>query len=179
LNHYLNNDISYKEKYQPYFEAGWKDKINQMLRADMETWLIDESLVRSDKLTMAHGLEQRVPFLDKDLVELAFRIPSKYKLNTQTQGKKILKDAVSDLLPDFVLEQKKRGFFSPASKWLRGDLKQMSHEILSSGYCDKTKDIFNWEEVRKILDNHIEHKEYALNTIWSLMTFQVWARNYL
>lgn len=174
-----NNPLAPKESYSPYFTDSADDAANQMMLADIGTWLADESLIRSDKLTMAHGLEERVPFLDKELAELAFGISSKYKLRNREQGKKILREALTGIVPEFVLEQKKRGFFSPASKWLRGDLKKMAYEILSSGYTEKTAGLFNWDAVRQILDNHIEHKSYALNTIWSLMTFQVWARNYL
>lgn len=179
LNKDYNNQSAASAAYGSYFEKQSEGAINQMMLADVKTWLVDESLVRSDKLTMAWGLEERVPLLDKNLAALAFRIPSKYKINSRHQGKKIFRDAFAGLVPDFVLEQKKRGFFSPAAKWLRGDLRQMAHEILSSGYTDKTAGLFEWNAVRRILDNHIEKKEYGLNTIWSLMTFQVWAKNYL
>ncbi|MCG2694408.1 asparagine synthase (glutamine-hydrolyzing) [Candidatus Parcubacteria bacterium] len=179
LNNDLNNDFSVRSAYAGYFGKTVKDKTNQMIRADLKTWLVDESLIRSDKLTMAHGLEQRVPFLDKDLVELAFRIPSKYKLNDRYYGKRCLRNAFADVLPNFVLEEKKHGFFSPAAKWLRADLHEMAYEILSPGYSSKTAELFNWKEINDILNNHIDKKQYGLNTIWSLMTFQVWARNYL
>jgi asparagine synthase (glutamine-hydrolysing) len=174
-----NNPLAPKESYAPYFTGSGVDAANQMMLADIGTWLTDESLIRSDKLTMAHGLEERVPFLDKELVQLAFSVSSKYKLRNREQGKKILREALTGMVPEFVLEQKKRGFFSPAAKWLRGDLKNMAYEILSSGYSAKTADLFNWNEIKNILDNHIEKKEYGLNTIWSLMIFRVWARNYL
>ena len=179
LNNDFNNAYSVRNAYTRYFEKSVKDNVNQMILTDLKTWLPDESLIRSDKLTMAHGLEERVPFLDKELVELAFRIPSKYKLNSRYQGKKCLKNAFADILPEFVLEERKRGFFSPAAKWLRTDLKPMVCEILSPGYSSKTAELFNWEVINDILNNHIDKKEYGLNTIWSLMTFQVWARNYL
>lgn len=174
-----NNPFAAKESYSPYFTDGAADAANQMMLADIGTWLTDESLIRSDKLTMAHGLEERVPFLDKELAELAFSVSSKYKLRNREQGKKILREALSGIVPEFVLEQKKRGFFSPAAKWLRGGLKPMSYEILSAGYTDKTAGLFDWDAIKQILDGHIEHRGYALNTIWSLMTFQAWAKNYL
>lgn len=175
----FNDPLAIRRSYEPYFANPLPDFTNNMMRADVETWLVDESLIRSDKLTMAHGLEQRVPLLGRDLVELAFSIPSKYKINTRYQGKKIFRDAMADILPEFVLEQKKRGFFSPAAKWLRGELRPMAHEILSPGYTEKTARLFNWKEIKNITDAHMEFRGYALNTIWSLMTFQVWAKNYL
>jgi asparagine synthase (glutamine-hydrolysing) len=172
------NNPQAKNIYNEYFSGDF-DLAERAMRADIATWLPDESLIRSDKLTMAHGLEERVPFLDKNLVELAFSLPTGFKIKNKIQGKKILRQAVADIVPPFVLKERKRGFFSPASKWLRGGLKPMVYEILSPGYTDKTKEIFNWDEIKNILDNHIAHKKYALNTIWSLMTFQVWAKNYL
>lgn len=175
----FNDPLAAGRSYAPYFADPLPDFANNIMRTDVGTWLVDESLIRSDKLTMAHGLEERVPLLDKNLVELAFSIPSKYKINTRYQGKKIFRDALADILPEFVLEQKKRGFFSPAAKWLRGDLKLMAYEILSPGYTEKTAQLFNWDEIKNILDAHMEFRGYALNTIWSLMTFQVWAKNYL
>lgn len=175
----FNDPSAMRQSYGQYFADPLEDFANNMMRTDVETWLVDESLIRSDKLTMAHGLEERVPLLDKNLVELAFSIPSKYKINTRYQGKKIFRDAMADILPAFVLEQKKRGFFSPAAKWLRGELRPMAYEILSPGYTEKTARLFNWEEIKNILDAHMEFRGYALNTVWSLLTFQVWAKNYL
>lgn len=174
-----NNPLAPQDYYAKYFKDGAKDAANQMMLADIGTWLPDESLIRSDKLAMAHGLEQRVPFLDKELVELAFTVSSKHKLRNREQGKKILRESLAGIVPDFVLEQKKRGFFSPAAKWLRSGLKSMAYETLSPSYTNKTADLFDWDAIKKILENHIEKKEYGLNTIWSLLTFQVWAKNYL
>lgn len=174
-----NNPLAPKESYASYFTDSADDAANQMMLVDIGTWLADESLIRSDKLGMARGLEERVPFLDKELVELAFSVSSKYKLRNREQGKKILREALSGIVPEFVLEQKKRGFFSPAAKWLRGGLKNMAYEMLSSGYTDKTAGLFDWDAIKKIMDNHMEKKEYGLNTIWPLLTFQVWAKNYL
>lgn len=165
--------------YRSYFDRRGIDIASKMMAADLSTWLADESLIRSDKLAMAHGLEERVPFLDNDLVDLAFSIPSKFKLINAYHGKKVLRRAFRGIVPDSVLDQRKRGFFSPAAKWLRTGLKDFAYEILSPNYTNKTDGLFNWTAVKKILDEHIEHKNYSLNTIWSLMTFQVWARNYL
>ncbi|MBI4059673.1 asparagine synthase (glutamine-hydrolyzing) [Candidatus Giovannonibacteria bacterium] len=166
--------------YARYFDEIWEnDFTSQMMATDLATWLPDESLLRTDKLTMAHGLEERVPILDRELVELSLRIPTKYKVGSRRQGKLIFREALASALPPFILKERKRGWFSPASKWLRGDLKDFAREVLSESYCSASANLFNFGEIQKMLDEHLESKSYRLNTLWSLMTFQVWARQFL
>ena len=159
------------------------------MRTDILSWLPDESLLRSDKMSMAAGLEQRVPFLDHRLVEFADRIPVSYKLGRKGlrlgtagkhyQGKVILREAMADYLPPFVLEQPKWGWFSPAAKWLRGPLQPLMRETLSSSYNAGTRELFDFSALQKLLDDHISKKQYALNTLWSVMTFQLWYREFM
>lgn len=175
----FNNGFTAINTFSKYFSKMDDDLVHHMMKTDIATWLPDESLIRSDKLTMAHGLEQRVPFLDPDLVACAFRIPSHYKLQSRHIGKKILRDAFRDVLPPAVFEARKRGFFSPASKWIRSDMKQFVEDVLQPSYCEATRALFDWEAISGIVQNHMEYKSYELNTIWSLLTFQVWAKNYL
>ncbi|PIR77258.1 MAG: asparagine synthase (glutamine-hydrolyzing) [Candidatus Magasanikbacteria bacterium CG10_big_fil_rev_8_21_14_0_10_38_6] len=161
----------------------------QFMRTDVQTWLTDESLVRSDKMSMVAGIEQRVPFLDHRLVEFAQRIPIAYKLGTKGvhmndvghgyQGKKILVSAMKDYLPQFVLDQPKWGWFSPAAKWLRGPMKELTKEVLSPSYCPATADLFDFVFIETILDDHIASRGYGLNTLWSLITFQLWYKQYI
>jgi len=127
---------------------------------------------------MAHGLEARVPFLDKDLVELAMQIPAKYNLDTREHGKKILRESLSEYIPDFVLNQPKRGWFSPVAKWLRGDLEDWAREILSEDYNSSTASILDSDAIDDIFKRHLSGEQYALNTIWSILTFQVWMKQY-
>ncbi|MDP3784932.1 MAG: asparagine synthase (glutamine-hydrolyzing) [bacterium] len=168
-----------KDAFEKYFLKNWQDNTNQMMAADFQTWLQDESLLRTDKLTMAHGLEERVPILDLELVKLAFRIPSKFKVGTRFQGKRIFREALKADLPSFVLQEEKRGWFSPASKWLRGDLKEFAREVLSENYCSESANLFDFKEIQKMLGEHLESKSYHLNILWALLTFQVWARQFL
>ncbi|MBI2050358.1 MAG: asparagine synthase (glutamine-hydrolyzing) [Parcubacteria group bacterium] len=166
-----------------------KDFTRQFMRTDIQSWLPDESLLRSDKMSMAHGLEQRVPFLDHQLVELADRIPVAWKLGSKGfgfanvgkhyQGKVILREAMAEYLPDFVRNQPKWGWFSPAAKWLRGSMEPLFREVLSESYCTGTKDLFDFKALQKMLDAHIGKKQYALNTLWSVMTFQMWYRTFM
>lgn len=170
----VNRPEAAREAYAPYFKEIHRDFTNQMMMTDVRTWLPDESLIRSDKLTMAFALEERVPILDHRLVELAFRIPSRHKLESRRLGKKIFREALREFIPDFILTEKKRGWFSPASKWVRGELYPFAKEILSPGYCRDTENFFDFGAIARILDDHRDIKTYGLNTIWALMTFQVW-----
>jgi len=193
-------DVLKPEYNKPEFLPDWMQKkyfskvdrhnfTRQFMQVDLATWMPDESLVRSDKMSMAFGLEQRVPFLDHRLVELADRIPIEFKIGSKGLkiatvnkgyiGKKILISAMEKYLPKHVLGQSKWGWFSPASKWLRGPLYEFAREVLSPSYCAGTQNILNFDDINKIFNNHINAKQYALNTIWSVMTFQLWYRQFM
>lgn len=146
------------------------------MNLDRQSWLVDESLMRTDRMTMAAGLEERVPVLDIRLVELANKIPTAWKLNVwnQTpknfQGKKIWKDALADYLPSHVLHQQKRGWFTPMAKWLRGDLKSFASEILNN----LNPEYFNRAGVQAVWQDHLSGKRYNLNIIWAMIMWQLW-----
>ena len=178
-DNFFDRDISKDFFNERYFKGeDIADFERVFMDTDRKTWLCDESLVRSDKMSMANGLEARVPLLDKDLVELAAKIPTKYKV-TLTNTKAILKDAFKGRLPEFLFDQPKRGWFSPGAKWLRHpEIYKFAKEILSENYYPETKDIFNWQEVKKILEDHHDKKEYNLTIIWAILTFQVWAKKF-
>ena len=146
---------------------------------DFSTWLPDESLTRSDKMTMAFGLEERVPILDHRLVEFAFRIPTKYKVRGKKNNKWIFQEAMKEYLPPHLLKKGKKGWITPAAKWLRTGLKDFAYEVLSANYCSGTQEYFDFGQVKKILDEHISKKEYNLGIIWSLFSFQVWYKMFI
>lgn len=174
--------INYKniEKFfdDNYFSARNLDYENNFMFTDFKTWLADESLIRTDKMSMAYGLEERVPFLDYRLIELGYSIPSKYKVS-YFNTKIILKEAMRPFLPEYLFNQPKRGWFTPMAKWLRTDLKDFAYEVLSLDYCPATQEFFDFTAVRKILDDHIEKRKYNLNLIWSLITFQLWYKRFM
>jgi len=187
ISQFLNPDFNCNNAAQDFIDKKFsseshvalpKDSTKFLMYADIVGWLVDDALNRGDRMSMAHGLEARVPFLDVDLVELAMQIPAKYNLDTREHGKKIFREALSEYIPDFVLDQPKRGWFSPVAKWLRGDLKDWSREILSEDYNPKTKAIFDFDEIQKIFDAHLSGEKYALNTIWSIICFQVWLKQF-
>jgi len=143
---------------------------------DIQTWLLDDALNRADRMSMAHGLEQRVPILDKDMVGLAMAIPSAFNMDKKGRGKKIFKEALKDYIPEFIYNEPKRGWFSPVAKWLRGGLKDWAYDILSPQYNSGATVYLDFAEIKDILDKHMSGERYALNTIWSLINFQVWLK---
>ncbi len=185
-----NSEVLPKFLSERFFkEVNEKDFTRQFMHTDIQSWIADESLMRSDKMSMASGLEQRVPFLDHRLVELADRIPTSYKLGSKGllfgsvgkhyEGKIILREAMAEYLPEYVLNQPKWGWFSPAAKWLRGPFKPLMQEVLSKSYCKGTQDLFDFNALQNTLENHISKKTYALNTLWSVMTFQLWYKLFM
>ena len=179
LNKNFKQDLT-KELFKKYYPEGkFRDQSKYLMYLDLSTWLPDESLIRSDKMTMAFGLEERVPILDHRLVEFAFKIPTRYKIKGRKSWKWVFKEAMKDYLPLHLLGEKKRGWFPPASLWLRTGLKNFAYQILSPSYIPETKEYFNFPQIKKILDRHISAKKYNLNIIWSLLTFQIWYKLFI
>ncbi len=147
------------------------------METDRRSWLVDESLLRSDKLSMASGLEARVPLLDLPLISYAESIPQSFKLSLW-QTKRVLKRAFQDVLPTELFQQEKRGWFSPGAKWLRyPSIAAFAREAFTPSYAPATAELFNWKQVNALLDAHIAGK-YHLTILWSLLSLQIWARRF-
>lgn len=166
------------EIFDPLFAVPWQDKVNQSMAADFPTWLAEESLMRTDKMTMAHGLEERVPFLDLELVSYASSLPSSWKLGTRERGKCIFLDAWRDHLPSHLIHQEKRAFMSPAAKWIRAPLYDFMRERLAPDPASSLDTYIDFSEAERLLDEHVHKKQYHLHLLWALMTLRVWHRQY-
>ncbi len=175
----FNEKISEKFFENKYFSfSNSKSFEESFMSVDRQSWLVDDSLMKTDKTAMSQGVEARVPLLSKDLVEFASSIPLKYKVNLRNT-KIILKESFKGRIPDYLMHEPKRGWFSPAAKWLRDPaVYTLSQMILSPEYFSETKELFNWSEVRKMLVEHNSGKKYNLTTLWALIIFQVWAKIY-
>lgn len=167
-----------KDATKKFFKEKYFNSRKMLMDVDRQSWLVDFSLSMTDKMTMSAGLEERVPLLDKELVEFASEVPLKYKVNF-FDTKIILKEAYKGKIPDFLFDQPKRGWFSPGAKWLRHPkIYEMAENILSENYYTETKPLFKWSELSKVLEDHRTGKEYNLTILWALLTFQVWAKQY-
>jgi asparagine synthase (glutamine-hydrolysing) len=134
--------------FRPFFRGGG-GFLGQVLRAEFRTKMVDDFLVNEDRVTSAHGLEARVPFLDRDLVELAFRIPPSWKMSG-SETKRFWKESVGDVLPRRILEKKKQGFtFSSYHQWLK-DLRGVVTRELTREWCEDSG-LFNHRFVEEIL----------------------------
>jgi len=151
--------------------------IESFMRVDRELWLADDALQRTDRSSMASGVEVRVPLLGIPVVNFADSIHAESKFDLFTT-KKILRDAYKDHLPKHLFNQPKRGWMAPGAKWLRDEkIGEIVRSVLSDDYYDGLTEIFDWEYARKLLDSHIEMKEYHLSPVWNLFVLQIWAKS--
>jgi asparagine synthase (glutamine-hydrolysing) len=152
--------------------------VKESMLVDEKTWLVNESLLRSDKLSMAHGIELRVPFLDNEVVSLAHSLPVSYKVGI-TKTKHVLKEAFRGRLPESLFSEPKRGWFSPGAKWLRDEnILSFAREVFTPGYHEETDHLFDWKEVEIILNKHVSKEKYNLTVLWAILTFRVWAKTF-
>jgi asparagine synthase (glutamine-hydrolysing) len=148
--------------------------IEEFLMTDMQTWLPEESLIKSDKLTMANSIEQRVPLLNNEIVDLALSIPFSKKIYPR-QTKVLLRQVASRYLPDSITNATKWGFFSPVAKWLRNELKDFAYDWLT---VSTAKDYINTKNAVKIFENHV-NGGYQPHELWSLITFNCWYNTFM
>ncbi len=158
--------------FAPWFATD-QPFLEQMLRAEFQNKMVNDFLVNEDRVTSAHGVEGRVPFLDKDLVELAFRIPAADKMRGR-ETKALWKDAIGDDLPDAILHKKKQGFtFSSAHQWQK-DLRAEVERELTETWCRDTG-LFAYGFIRELLD-YPPHKNLRWHyfTAWMMLGVKQW-----
>jgi asparagine synthase (glutamine-hydrolysing) len=153
------------------------DRLDWILNAEMHTYLPDDELRKTDRLSMWHSLEVRVPFLDHKLVEFVATIPSTYKLKGW-EKKYVLIQALKGIVPGQILHRRKQGFSIPLSGWLRGPLRDLAHTYLSA---DTLKEIglFNVGMVEQLLREHDNLVRNHETKIWTLLTLILWHRLYI
>ncbi|HEY9099697.1 MAG TPA: N-acetylglutaminylglutamine amidotransferase [Thiobacillus sp.] len=146
--------------------------IDQVLRMDTTMLITDDPVKRVDNMTMAWGLEARVPFLDHQLVELAASMPPELKL--ASDGKHVLKTIARGLVPDAVIDRKKGYFPMPALKFVRGDFLNFMQDILNSQAC-RERGLYHRAYVNKLLDAPEQHHTRILGSkLWHLALLEYW-----
>jgi asparagine synthase (glutamine-hydrolysing) len=145
---------------------------------DYQTFLPDDILALSDRLSMAHSLEVRVPLVDHELVDAVFPIPDRMKVGAWWQPKRLLKRALKARLPAEHLRAPKRGFVGPTSAWLRGELREMLRDELAAGRQQRLG-YFEPETVDRLLNEHLTGKQNREGILWALLCFTVWHRLYV
>src|SRR5690606_25246721 len=153
------------------------DHLRKMLYVDCHTWLTDNLLERGDRMSMAASIENRPPFLDHELVELAFRIDSSMKVRGKS-GKWIIKEIARRHLPDNIIDRKKVGFRVPLDEWFRGGLRDYVHDLL----LGKDSFVSNYLERRVmegLLHDHRRGRRNEELRLWTLLGLEVWHRTFL
>lgn len=154
-----------------------KQALNQMLYLELKSFLVDHNLNYTDKLSMAAGVEARVPYLDLELVNFSTQIPVKYKLHG-TQTKYILKKIAEKYIPHEIINRPKAGFGAPVRKWITNDMKGMIKERLSESKL-KERGIFDSKAVWSLIHDNEAGKIDASYTIWSLLAIESWIEQFI
>ncbi len=158
-------------------EPGADEYLDKVLRMDATTLIVDDPVKRVDNMTMAWGLEARVPFLDHELVELAMAMPSSMKLGPNGDDHKYaLKQIARGLIPDAVIDRPKGYFPMPALKYVRGEFLEFMRDILDSQAC-RNRGVFNRVYVEKLLsdpDNEAHFTQLRGSKLWHLALLELW-----
>jgi asparagine synthase (glutamine-hydrolysing) len=153
-----------------------KDDLAPYLWFDQKYFLPDDILNKADRMSMAHSLEVRPPFLDHRIVEFAATLPASLKIRGSRQ-KVLLKELMRDKLPASVLQRKKVGFDIPAHDWLRGCLRPMMQEVLMNGASDHAG-LFRREVIETLIRDHLERRVNVGYHLWGLMVLFLWMKKW-
>ncbi|MDT8382889.1 MAG: N-acetylglutaminylglutamine amidotransferase [Gammaproteobacteria bacterium] len=146
--------------------------LDRVLRFDVTTLIVDDPVKRVDNMTMAWGLEARVPFLDHELVELAMQVPPELKL--KSGGKHLLKSIARGLIPDAVIDRPKGYFPMPALKYVRGDFLRFMSEVLNSEAC-RQRELFNRDYIDKLLAEPDRYfTKLQGSKLWHMALLELW-----
>jgi asparagine synthase (glutamine-hydrolysing) len=157
--------------------ADSSDPLDRMLAADFATRLPEHSLMLTDRMSMAHGLEVRSPLLDRRLVELMARVPSRLKIR-RGRLKVALRRIARPWLPAAIIERPKQGFMFPIAHWLRGPLRELVREQLASAHTVRDG-IFQRDAVLGLLDEHVAGVIDHHVRIWMILNVEVWYRMFV
>ncbi|WP_277674345.1 asparagine synthase (glutamine-hydrolyzing) [Piscibacillus halophilus] len=170
LKHY-NKMLPYQKVTEPYYQQVEDEHpVTQMQYIDMHTWMRGDILLKADRMTMAHSLELRVPFLDKEVMTVASQIPVDYKIANGTT-KSILREAVTSFVPEHVLNRKKLGFPVPIRHWLKDELYDWARNLILASQTDH---LIDKQYVLTLLNKHVEGKHDYSRKIWTVLMFMLW-----
>jgi asparagine synthase (glutamine-hydrolysing) len=155
-----------------YAETAGAPELARLQDVDFGIYLVDDLLVKTDRASMAHSLEVRVPFLDPLVTNLAFALPTRLKVRG-LQKKVLLRKAVEPLLPREIVHGKKRGFSIPSAAWLRSELEPFARATLSADTL-RRQGFFEPAPVARLLDEHVAGREDWSRQLWGLLAFTLW-----
>jgi asparagine synthase (glutamine-hydrolysing) len=153
-----------------------EDAVNRLLDLDTQTYLPDDIFTKVDIASMAHALEVRAPFVDHVLLERVARLPGSAKLR-RFSGKHLLRHAVRDLVPAPILTRAKKGFNLPLDRWMRQELAEMTHDLLTDATA-RERGLFDAREVRRLLGEHAAGVSHG-RRLWNLCVLELWLRQFV
>lgn len=178
---YAEHEDAVRDLMISYFRSenvvGEHDSLNRALYCDLKTYLPEDILAVTDRMSMYHALEVRVPFLDHVFLEYCAKIPPEMKLKG-FRKKHLLKQAVRQHLPRDVVSHRKQGFVGPMTKWLKNELKPFVLATLSERNLQR-HDLLRSTTVKRVLDEHFSGREIHDTLIWSMLIFQTWYNRYI
>ncbi|HEX2287179.1 MAG TPA: asparagine synthase (glutamine-hydrolyzing) [Gaiellaceae bacterium] len=155
-----------------YAETEGAELLARLQDVDLGTYLVDDLLVKTDRASMAHSLEARVPYLDPLVAGLAQALPTRLKVSG-LRKKRLLRQAAAPLLPRRIVYGRKRGFSIPAAAWLRGELEPFARDVLSLETL-RRQAFLQPATVTRLLDRHVAGKEDLSRQLWGLLAFTLW-----
>ena len=157
-------------------EATAAGVLNRHLWLDQAYYLTDDILYKCDRISMAHSLEVRPPFLDHRLIEFAGRVPENLKMQGATL-KYLLRELVRGKIPASVLDRPKQGFDIPTHHWFRTVLKSLLLDTLTEKAVKETG-IFSWPAIQKLIADHLARRVNAGYQLWGLLTLFLWMKRW-
>ncbi len=155
-----------------YAETAAAPELARLQDVDLGVYLVDDLLVKTDRASMAHSLEARVPYLDATVSNFALALPTRHKLRG-LRKKVLLRKAAAPMLPDRIVHGRKRGFSIPAAAWLRGELEPFARDVLAPDRI-RQRGFFRPEAVGRILDAHVAGREDLSRQLWGVLAFTLW-----
>lgn len=175
----LKNEYEYLEPYHftksIYNRVSNEDDVTKMQYLDIHMWMLQDILLKADRMTMANSLESRVPFLDKKVLDLAMKIPSKYRV-TKDNNKIVLRMATKEKLGNLISKRPKMSFPVPVGDWIKED--KYYNVIKEKFNSDIAKKYFNINYINKLLDNHKYKNKKNTKKIMTMYCFILWYKEY-
>jgi len=159
-----------------YSSMASDDTLNKIMATDCRMHLVDDLLFRADRMSMAHTMELRVPYLDIDLINFAFSLPSKRQIGF-LNNKTPLRDVAKGLIPNQIRQRPKKGLNMPYQQWFKEKgWKERLHDCLQTKNL-KAIGFFNVEAVQRMLSDHVAKKKNNAHALWTIMNLMLWLKS--